>query len=91
MNTEHVVRKMIGAAGAVTLALILAILWTDSSEASPAEPHSIPACAVEDGSTQDICFWDASEHGNGEGHDVINIDHGSAAYYPETGILVTDM
>ncbi|QNL30071.1 hypothetical protein SEA_CASEND_104 [Microbacterium phage Casend] len=33
------------------------------------EYDSLPPCLTED---SDNCVWDASEQGNGEGHDVVN-------------------
>lgn len=34
-----------------------------------ADYDSLPPCVTED---SDACYWDASEHGNGAGHDVVN-------------------
>lgn len=47
--------------------------FADAQERSlPALVDSLPACAVEDGSHgPNPCYWDASEQGNGLGHDVI--------------------
>lgn len=33
-------------------------------------------CEVEDGSTQVVCYWDASEQGNEQGTDVLNVAYG---------------
>jgi hypothetical protein len=38
--------------------------------------QDIPACELEDGSTQQVCFWDGSKHGNGQGKSYILRDYG---------------
>lgn len=37
---------------------------------------TVPACELEDGSTQIICIWDGSTRGNAEGSIVLNLNYG---------------
>lgn len=46
--------------------------------------RSLPACKLEDGSTQKVCVWNGRTQGNKVGPVVVNIDHGRIAFYPQT-------
>jgi hypothetical protein len=52
---------------------------TEPAKRAPSPEQQMPACELEDGSTQPICRWD-----DGSGHPVVNIDYGSVSYNPET-------
>lgn len=52
-----------------------------------ATPETVPACTDESGLKQPICYWDASEHGNGRGEDMVNMDFGRYTYYPESATM----
>lgn len=47
-----------------------------------------PPCEYEDGSTQEVCYWDASEGGNGVGESFLSLMYGAATLYTDTGRLV---
>lgn len=44
------------------------------STSAPSPTNTLPACAVEDGSGQALCMWDAQEQGNGRGTSVVSGD-----------------
>lgn len=60
-----------------------------SSTGSPSIPTDeimavLPPCALEDGSTQDMCVWDGRVQGNGTGAIVVNLAMGKFSFYPQT-------
>lgn len=68
MKNEH------GAAFGAALGLIifgLVMIFMNQTEPTPSEPHNLPACIEEDGSTQEECMWD-----DGSGLIVHNWDWG---------------
>jgi hypothetical protein len=51
---------------------LVALLPTGNAHAAPAtDAPAMQPCTYEDGSGQAVCYWDASEQGNGMGTDVI--------------------
>lgn len=59
------------------------ILKSEGSDILP-DFRNLPPCTLEDGSEQSVCIWDGRKQGNGIGAIVINIDHGSISFYPQT-------
>ncbi|UVT31369.1 hypothetical protein SEA_MARCIE_107 [Microbacterium phage Marcie] len=55
------------------------IIATSSIDTSP-NPPALPACETED---SDNCWWDATEHGNGEGLSFVVIE-GEVTYLAPT-------
>jgi hypothetical protein len=69
------------ALAAITATLVLGFtlvwMWPSSPVAAPVvlptiPAMSLPACHSEDGSGQALCWWDASEQGNGMGMDAVS-------------------
>lgn len=46
--------------------------------------RELPACELEDGSTQKLCVWDGRKQGNGVGAIVVNLDKGKISFFPQT-------
>jgi hypothetical protein len=53
--------------------------------AAPESGPSVPACLQEDGSGQDLCYWDAQTMGNGQGMSFIVMD-GKFYYLEGSGL-----
>ena len=72
MNATRVVKAVAATTAAVTLGFGL-------SAASVSGTHRpIPDCQYEDGSTQQICYWDGGD--NGKGSELVNLDYGHWTY-----------
>lgn len=71
----------------VTLAVVIGTNGADSGSTAPAFDRStIPACTAPDGSTQTVCYWESDRAGDRAIRgDAIVFNHGTTAYYPETG------
>ena len=70
---------------AVFTMFVLAVVTLYTHPGSDSKPvqEDMAACTLEDGSTQPLCVWD-----DGTGRVVVNLDFGSAAYYPDNNTFV---
>lgn len=64
----------------ITVVALAAVIFANRAtvEDQPSGLH-IPACELEDGSTQQVCYWH-----DGSGEAVINLDWGGYSYSPES-------
>lgn len=63
--------------------IIVVSVFGDRTSSAPERPD-IPRCTLEDGSTQDLCWW--YDDANGW---YLNINKGESVYVPRTGDLIT--
>ena len=65
----------------VAVVCTVAITWMILNPPPPPEPGVLLPCVTED---SDNCWWDATEHGNGEGLSFVVID-GKVTYLAPKG------
>lgn len=75
--------NMLAAALVMISAAVIIGVSVNAPAPSPERPD-VPRCELEDGSTQDLCWW----HDDANGW-YLNIDHGRSVYVPRTGDLIT--
>ncbi len=64
----------------ITMAF-MGVQSTTSAHGSTGPHKDTPLCTTEDGSTQQVCFWDAERQGNGEGRSFYSFNYGEDIVY----------
>ena len=68
----------------ITAVALAAVIFANRSSASePNNPQTVPMCDLEDGSTQELCWW--RDDANGW---YLNINFGQAVYVPLNNELI---